>query len=101
VSVAGDVASDAVGPVLIPGGVTDALLAALRRRNPEMRVAPQGAYVRVLAPGRCRLVRADVEELLARSFALPGDLEAVMPAFKGRLAFTATGAEWSFAERGR
>ena len=90
---------DPVGPVLASGAVADAIVEALRRRNDSLAVDHRGAYVRAYAPGRCVLRRADVEARLGRPFAMPRDLEQVMPSFQGRLVFTADGAEWSFAVR--
>ena len=86
---------DSVGPVLSSCSLADVLIDALRRRNVGLRVRHQGAYVRALVPGRCTLLRADVEELLGRPFEFPRDLEGVMPSFKGKLALTRDGAEWS------
>jgi toluene monooxygenase system protein D len=88
-------ARDPVGPVLAAGGVAEAVIAALRRRNRGLVVENRGAYLRAVAPGRCVLRRADVEEALGRRFVLPRELETVMPSFHGRLAFTAEGAEWA------
>src|SRR5436190_211572 len=75
----------AVGPVLIPGPLSDAVIAAIRAANAEVTVLDRGAYLRVLVPGRCRLSTRMVEELTARPFRLPSDLEAIMPSFRGRL----------------
>jgi hypothetical protein len=84
-----------VGPVFIRGPVADVLVAAIRASNPGAEVIDRGAYLRVLVPGRCRLVRADVERLLGRSFHLPADLEEVMPSFKGTLVIGDREVVWS------
>lgn len=83
-----------VGPVLLRGPVGDAVLAAILARAPHGTCIDRGAYVRVLVPGRCTLARADVEASLGRPFVLPGDLEGVMPSFKGVLVFEDDAVIW-------
>ena len=83
-----------VGPVLEAGDVADALVAAIREENPDVTVDDRGAYVRVSVPRVCRLSRQAVERRLGRAFRLPGDLERVMPSFKGRLKMDDDGASW-------
>jgi hypothetical protein len=83
-----------VGPVLDRSPLADAVLDALRRENPEAEFVDHGAYVRVLAPGRCRLSRAFVEAQAGRPFRLPSDLESVMAAFRGRLVVSDDEAVW-------
>lgn len=87
-----------VGPVLIPGPVGDAVIAAIRALNPEARVVDRGAYVRVLVSGRCVLQRTSVEAYLGRPFQLPGDLEAVMPSLKGIFTVSSEWASWAADE---
>lgn len=87
-------AAHTVGPVLLVGRVSDAIVAAIREAHPDAVVHDQGSYVRVLVPGRCALTRAAVERELGRPFDLPSDLESVMPSFKGRFRVTSDGAEW-------
>ena len=87
-----------VGPVLEAGPIASVLLAVIREQNLEVEVQDRGAYFRVLCPGRCVLPRAAVERRLGRAFRLPGDLELVMPAFKGALSVSDEGAVWE-AER--
>ncbi|HEX2677796.1 MAG TPA: MmoB/DmpM family protein, partial [Polyangiales bacterium] len=58
----------------------------------------RGSYVRVLVPKRCVMLREMVEECLGRPFHLPGDLELIMPAFKGRLRMDDREAVWSVGE---
>ena len=81
----GAAAPTLVGPVLIRGAVTDALIAAISARHSDVRITDRGAYLRVQVPGRCQLLRADVEARLGRRFTLPGDLEEVMPSFQGSM----------------
>jgi hypothetical protein len=83
-----------VGPVLEAGPVTSVLIAAIRERHPEADIQDRGSYLRVLVPQRCVLARAAVERLLGRGFQLPGDLELVMPAFKGDFSVTDDEAVW-------
>ena len=89
-------ADTGVGPVLEAGETARAILAALQRLNPDLVVVDRGSYLRVLAPGRCRMTREAVEQELGRPFLLPGALEMVMPSFKGRLRLGADEAVWSF-----
>ncbi len=84
-----------VGPVLAVGAVADALIAAIRRLNADVQVTDCGAYVRVACLRRCRVTLAVLEYELGRSFALPGDLELVMCAFKGQLSITSSEVLWS------
>ncbi len=87
-----------VGPILTRSPVSDAIIEAIRAGNDSVWVTDRGGYIRVRTPGRCVVTRQAVEERLGRPFELPGGLEAVMPAFKGR--FTVTSAEASWAEPG-
>jgi len=83
-----------VGPVLEAGEVASALIAAIREHNPEVEIQDRGAYLRVLVRGRCVLSRQAVERLLGRGFRLPGDLELVMPSFKGAFSVSEEEAVW-------
>jgi hypothetical protein len=85
-----------VGPVLEASDAGRAVLEALRAENPGARVVDRGSYWRVLVPGRCVLTRGAVEARLGRAFVLPGDLERIMPSFRGRLQVTDEGAAWSW-----
>ena len=86
---------DTVGPILQSGEVASALLVAIRELNPGTLVRHRGSYYRVLSPGRCVLTREAAERSLGHSFRLPGDLEAVMPSFKGTLSMTSEEAVWT------
>ena len=88
---------DWVGPVLETGEVARALIAAMRESHKELVVQDHGSYLRVLAPGRCSVKRERIEKALGRPFRLPGDLEAVMPSFKGAFRVDADEAEWKGA----
>jgi len=83
-----------VGPVLMDGGVADAVIAAIRERNSDVLVVPHGSYHRVLVPHRCVVSRSDVEHHLGRSVSFPGDLEMIMSSFKGEFSVHEDRAEW-------
>ena len=90
---------EAVGPVLTPGPLTDAVIAAIRASNAEVTVVDRGAYLRVLVPRRCRLDGALVAEISEAAFQLPSDLEAIMPSFRGRLRIAGPEAVWELVGR--
>jgi hypothetical protein len=83
-----------VGPVLRTGRVGEAVAAAVRRLDAGARVEDRGGYLRVSAAAPCVLTRGAVEEELGAPFDLRGDLEQVMPAFRGRLVLTEEEARW-------
>jgi toluene monooxygenase system protein D len=84
-----------VGPVLEAGDASAPVLAAIRELNADVQVEDRGAYLRVLVPERCVVTRAAIEAAAGQPFRLPGDLERVMPSFKGRFAVTEDAAEWT------
>jgi len=92
---------DWVGPVLQAGPAADAVIAAIRELNPEVEIVDRGAYLRVLAPPRCRVTRAAIERHRGAPFALPADLEPIMSSFKGRLGLSDSEAWWDFVVAGR
>jgi len=83
-----------VGPVLQGGAAAEAVVAAIRSLNREVEVLDRGAYLRVLVSGRCLVTRDAIEAELRAPFRLPGDLERVMPSFKGRLSLSDEEACW-------
>ena len=85
-----------VGPVLEPGDIASAIVAAIQSANANVTVVDRGAYVRVLVPDRCVARRAAIEAALGRPFQLPGDLERVMPSFKGRLTIDGDEVVWAW-----
>jgi hypothetical protein len=89
---------DLVGPVLQRGALSEALIAAIRARHPDMVVLDRGSYLRVLVPRRCVLKRTAVEEQLGRPFRLPAELEAVMSSFKGRFHMSDDEASWELVQ---
>jgi hypothetical protein len=96
-----DADEDAVGPVLEPGTVARALVAAMRLSTPDLTVHDYGGYLRVLADRRLTVSRGDVQRLLGAPFRLPIDLEQVMPAFRGRLIVDDDSATWEHRRRTR
>src|SRR5215813_8351580 len=86
--------TERVGPVLQAGVVADAIIAAIEQLNAGVVIVERGAYRRVLVPHRCIVTRSAIEEHLGHTVRFPGDLEKVMPSFKGRLTLTAERAEW-------
>lgn len=90
-----------VGPILQAGAIADAVIAAIREGNPETTVANRGSYLRVQAPSPCHLRLEHIERRLGRTFSLPGDLEAIMVSFAGKLSFTDTQVIWQAPEVGR
>ena len=83
-----------VGPVLETGEVADAVIAAIRGLNPNVVVQDRGSYLRVLVPGRCVVTSHAIAAALGRPFCLPGDLELIMPSFKGRFEVSDERATW-------
>ena len=86
--------TDAVGPVLEANDVARAIIAAIRETNADVEVQDRGAYLRVLVPGRCAVQRVAIERVLGRPFALPADLELVMPSFKGTITISDDEVVW-------
>ena len=83
-----------VGPVLLDGEVSRAVVAAIRELNDDVDVQDRGAYLRVEVPRRCVVTRAAIERATGRPFRLPGDLECIMPSFKGRLSIAEDSVIW-------
>lgn len=83
-----------VGPVLSAGVCASAVAAAISKENPGASVTDQGGYLRVLVSERCRVTRLAIERELGRPFALPRDLELIMPSFRGKLRLEADAVVW-------
>ncbi len=85
-----------VGPVVEASATGRAIVDAIRADNPgvAIEVLDRAAYLRVLVADRCRVSRGAIEAALGRGFRLPGDLELVMPSWKGALAITADEVVW-------
>jgi toluene monooxygenase system protein D len=89
--------NDQVGPVLEGDGqVVEAIIAAIREAHPDVTVLDRGGYLRVLVPHRCVVRRVAVERALGRAFRLPGDLELVMPSFKGAIDISHDQVIWEW-----
>jgi toluene monooxygenase system protein D len=84
-----------VGPVLVKGEAADAVIAAICELNRDVVLIDRGAYLRVEAWGRCHVSRDCIETHARRPFSLPGDLEAIMPSFRGRMWITEDQVVWS------
>jgi toluene monooxygenase system protein D len=95
-----EAAADTVGPVLARGPLTDAVVAAIRALNPQVEIRERGAYLRVLAPRRCRVTREEIERQAMREFRFPRDLEALMPSFKGAMHMSEEEAVWETSPGG-
>jgi toluene monooxygenase system protein D len=96
--VSGFESTDGVGPVLEASDSGRAVVAAIRRMNSDVTVVDRGGYLRVLVPRRCVVTRQAIELALGQAFALPRDLEALMLAFKGRIAMDGEQVEWWLGE---
>jgi hypothetical protein len=83
-----------VGPVLTGGLVARAVAAAICELNAHASVDDHGAYLRISAPGSCMVTREAIEAHVGGPFRLPGDLERVMPSFRGKLSLTEDEARW-------
>jgi hypothetical protein len=83
-----------VGPVLVEGDESAAVIAAIRELNADVSVRDRGAYFRVEVPRRCVVTRAAIERGLGRTFELPSALERIMPSFTGSFRVTADEASW-------
>jgi len=90
-------APDEVGPVLLAGRVSEAIVAAIRTHNAGVRVSQHGSYLRVAVAIRCEVRAEAVAELLGEPFRIPQDLERVMPSFRGRLSLCEESAAWEAA----
>ncbi len=84
-----------VGPVLTAGEVALVVVAAIHELNRDVIVRDHGSYLRVLVPRRCIVTRQAIEHELQRGFLLPGDLEQIMPSFKGLFSVSSEQAIWS------
>jgi len=74
----------------------EALLTAIEADNPgaEVLYEDHGGYVRIHAPGRCRVTRKSLEAALGRRFRL-SELETSLSSFAGRMRFQGDEAlEW-------
>jgi nitrite reductase/ring-hydroxylating ferredoxin subunit len=84
-----------VGPVLHATPFAHVVAAVIEEENDDVVVLDEGAYLRVLAPGTCRLSRAALEAATGPAIRFPGDLEVVMSSFTGVLKLTDDGVVWT------
>jgi hypothetical protein len=83
-----------VGPVLLSGRVSEAIVSAIRQQNAGVRVTHRGSYLRVSVSWRCEVRAEAIAGLLGEPFRIPQDLERVMPSFRGRLFLSEELAAW-------
>ena len=84
-----------VGPVLHATPFAHVVAAVIEEENDDVVVLDEGAYLRVLAPGTCRLSRTALEAATGPAIRFPGDLEVVMSSFTGVLKLTDDGVIWT------
>lgn len=83
-----------VGPVLVGGPTSRAVVAAIEELNRGATIVDRQGYVRVRVPGRCVVTRAAIEAHLGRPFELRTELEPLLASFAGRLTLTPEEARW-------
>jgi toluene monooxygenase system protein D len=92
---------DAVGPVLRMCEEVERVIQSIVEDNPDkgIEIVESGAYVRIQAPGRMRVTLASLRRNVSPSFEMR-QLEAMMPAFAGRIATTSEEVTWSLSSEG-
>ena len=88
---------EGVGPVLHATPFARSVVAVIEEENIDVIVRDEGAYLRVLVPGVCRLSRAGLESATGLAIRFPGDLELVMSSFTGVMRLTEDDAVWRLA----
>lgn len=88
-----------VGPVLQLTPFAEAVVEAIREENDNVVVHDEGAYLRVLVPGVCRLSRSALHAVTGQDVQFPGDLELIMSSFTGVLQLTDQAAVWRIADQ--
>jgi nitrite reductase/ring-hydroxylating ferredoxin subunit len=91
----GDEPDRRVGPVLHATPFAHVVANVIEDENDDVVVLDEGAYLRVLAPGTCRLSRAALEAAIGPAIRFPGDLEIVMSSFIGVLKVADDGVVWT------
>lgn len=89
-----------VGPILLAGRVSEAIVAAIRQQNAGVRVFQRGAYLRISVSGRCEVGAEAIGRMLGEPFRIPQDLERVMPSFRGRISLSEDLAVWEATPHG-
>jgi len=82
------------GPVLEATPLGRAVAEAILDDSTGATLVDRGGYLRVSAPGGCRVTRASVEAHAGRAIDLRALLERVMPSFQGALTIGADAAAW-------
>ena len=87
-----------VGPVLQSGNFAESLVEALEADNPEheIRVFPNGSWVRILAASPLKLRRESLQKALGRDVRFPGEVEVNLSAFAGQIRTSSDEIEWYF-----
>jgi toluene monooxygenase system protein D len=90
-----------VGPIMQDGEMADIVLEAIRIDNPgaDVHVADETSYIRIHTPGRCRLTRATLAEVLGRPCELT-ELEPHMAFFSGHIRTTSEETVWELRRSG-
>jgi toluene monooxygenase system protein D len=83
-----------VGPVLVGGPTTRAVLAAIEELNGEATIVDRQGYVRVRVPVRCVVTRAAIEQHLGRPFEMRTELEPLLASFVGRMTLDPEQVTW-------
>jgi toluene monooxygenase system protein D len=96
VNASGDVGRS-VGPVLHTTPFAQAVVSVIEDENEGVLVHDEGAYLRVLASGICRLSRTGLVAATGAAIRFPGDLEVVMSSFTGILELNEDCAVWRHA----
>jgi toluene monooxygenase system protein D len=86
--------TDAVGPVLQATPLGRAVVMAIESSNDDVMIQDEGAYLRVMAHGSCRVSRLEVEAEFGQPIRFPGDLEVIMSSFAGLVSMDESGAVW-------
>jgi hypothetical protein len=83
-----------VGPVLLDTPFAEAVVAAILEENDDVVVRHEAAYLRVLVPETCSLSCSVLRSIVGSNVRFPGELEAIMPSFSGRMEITDHSAVW-------
>ncbi|AEJ38836.1 monooxygenase component MmoB/DmpM [Sulfobacillus acidophilus TPY] len=85
-----------VGPILRASEITSGIVEAIQLDNQgkTVTVIDQGGYVRVMVPEHCVVRRETLEQVLGRSFRMPGELEIYLSSFAGKIRTGSEAVEW-------
>lgn len=85
---------NAVGPVLHATPLGWAVASAIQDGIDAVHVRDEGAYLRILGQGVCRVSKSQVEAQFGQEVRFPGDLEVIMSSFSGLVDMNESGAVW-------